>query len=122
MQQWNMPSMKSPGIPDMKKVDLCEKHREFIPDDLHHLICPKSEDENIKRIKDHRRHTANKMLDTIKMMKGEKCAFDDKDDDLSECDDDKKVDEVVDDTADVVDSQKNKFLTDITVGLNFMLL
>ena len=122
MKQWNMPSMQSPGIPDTKKVDSYEKYCEFIPDDLHHLIFPKPEDETIKRIKDHRRHTANKRLDKIKMMKGEKCVFDDKDDDLSECDDDKVVDEVVDDTADVVDSQKIKVLTDITVGLNFMLL
>ena len=98
--------MQSPGIPDVKKVDSCEKYREFIPYELHHLILPKPKDETINRIKHHRRHTANKRLDKIKMMKGEKCVFDDKDDDLSECDDDKVVDEVVDDTADVVDSPK----------------
>ena len=100
--------MQSPGIPDMKKVDSCEKYRECIPDVLHYIIFPKPEDETIKRIKDHRRNTSNKRLDKIKTMKGEKCVFDDKDDDLSECDNDKVVDEVVDDTADVVDSPKNK--------------
>ena len=89
--------MQPPRIPSMKKVDSCEKHREFIPDELHHIICPKYDDSIVGQIRNHHRGTANKRLERIKMMKGEKCVFDD-DDGMSGSSDD----EVVGDATDAI--------------------
>ena len=105
-----MPAIDPPGIPEMKQVDLYQKYRGFVPDHFHHLICPKPSDEMIDRIKDHRRRTANKRLDKIKMMKGKKMIVDDEDDE--ELDDDKiKQCSVVEKGASVVDApEKNENL------------
>ena len=70
----------TPGIPEMKQVDLHQKHRKFVPDCFHPLICPKTSDEMIENMKDHRRRTKQKRLDKINMMKGKKVIVDDEED------------------------------------------
>ena len=74
----------TPGIPDMKQVDLHTKYREFVPDELHHLIYPKPSDDIIAKIKDYRRLTATKRLEKIKMMKDMKVIVDDVDNDIKD--------------------------------------
>ena len=69
--------MQPPGISDMKKVDLCEKYRQFIPHELHYLICPKPDDSKIKLAKEQRKLTAKKRLERIKILKGEGAMVDD---------------------------------------------
>ena len=86
----------------MKQVDLYTKYREFVPDELHDLICPKPPDEIISKIKDHRRCTANKRLEKIKTMKNMKLIVDDDDNDekdVAEKKDSKVVDDFDTDTS-----------------------
>ena len=83
-----MRTIDLPGILDMKQLDLCLKYCRFVPDHLHHLICPKPPNEMIEKTKDYYQHTANKRLHKIKMMKGKKVIVHDKDDE--DLDDNKK--------------------------------
>ena len=80
MRKWDVRVIDTPGIPEMKQVDLHQKHRKFAPDCFHPLICPKPSDELIEKMKDHRRRTKQKRLDKIKMMKGKKAIVDDEED------------------------------------------
>ena len=102
-----MCTIDTPGIPEMKQVDLYQNYCRFMPDYFHHFIYPKPSDKMISNIKDYCQCVSQKRIDKIKMMKGEKVIVDDEDDKDFE-DDKKKQCSVVAEDASVVAVQKNE--------------
>ena len=58
-----------PDMPDMKAVDLCGKHKQFVPDSFHSSTCSKPANGVLKKIKDYRQDKGNKKLEVLKLNK-----------------------------------------------------
>ena len=69
MQQCKSIPIDSPGKPDMKSVDFCGKHRQFVPDPFHRSMFPKPADGVLKKTKCYRRDEINKRSEVLKFNK-----------------------------------------------------
>ena len=84
----------------MKKVDLLQKYRQFIPETCHSMICPKPDNETINKAKEQRKKLAEKRITKLKMLNGMKCIIDNENKKYVNV-----VDDQMDDIYDVYDAE-----------------